>query len=180
MLPGFWCLCLSPGWESFLLWFAHITSYPFFSLFIIWDCYYSDVIPFQWVTGSLNLTSFSFALDSLSFSFIFLNKLVPYISDSLLWFIYACCHGFHSRVQLIYIMFCFILTRFYFFYLHKRDSNPFSPPASILCIMPLNSGSDILLVSVLIKFLAVIFSCSFFWGEFLCFIISKEEKELMR
>ena len=35
----------------------------------------------------------------------------------------------------------------------------------------LNSGSGILLISALIKSLAVTFSCSFFWGEFLYLVI---------
>ena len=43
----------------------------------------------------------------------------------------------------------------------------FSSPTCIVMIVALNSGSGILCISVSIKFLAVTFSCSFFWGELL-------------
>ena len=36
-------------------------------------------------------------------------------------------------------------------------------------IIALNSESGILLISVLIRSLDIIFPCSFFWDEFLCF-----------
>ena len=50
----------------------------------------------------------------------------------------------------------------------------FSSPASILIIIILNSDLDILLIFVLIKSLAMISSCSFFWCEFIHLVILPE------
>ena len=70
------------------------------------------------------------------------------------------------RLQLSYRIY-FILARFASFISAERDSNLFSTPANILIIVILKSGSDILLVSVLVKSLAVVSSGSFFRGKFL-------------
>lgn len=42
----------------------------------------------------------------------------------------------------------------------------FLSPASMLMIVALNSGLGILLISVMIRTLAMAFSCSLFWDEF--------------
>ena len=82
-----------------------------------------------------------------------------------------------SSVTTFFISSVLVVTSFIY---PEIDSNLLSTPASILIIVILNSGSDILLVSVLIKSLAVVSSCFFLWGEFLRFFILKEEKELVR
>ena len=56
----------------------------------------------------------------------------------------------------------------------------FSTPASILTIMVPNSSSDILLISVLINAVAVISSCSFFWGKFFHFFHFGGRKKLIK
>ena len=57
----------------------------------------------------------------------------------------------------------------------------FSKPASILMAFVLNSSSDLLLVSVLIKYLSMTSSCSLFWGEFLShyFLLCVIEKSVV-
>ena len=129
---------------------------------------------------SLILKSCSFALISLFFSASLFSISLSSISLILLFCLVNPCRRYiHPWLQLSYSIFNFILAIFYFFISAERDSNLFLTPASILIIVILNSGSDILLVSVLVKSLAVVSSCSFFWGEFLRFVILKGGKELM-
>ena len=115
---------------------------------------------FNETLSSLILILSSFALVSLLFlCFIIPYKFVLYSTDLLLCFIYLCHCGIHLRLLLSYSILNIVLILL----LSLKEQNLYfsTTPASILIIVILNAGSDILFVSMLSSWLSFLPVLSF-------------------
>ena len=134
---------------------------------LLWyECHYTLYKFTEFPRPTFMIQYFSFLL---LFRFIVFHHSIFCITYSFFYFFHPCfiifnwCHI--SVIAFSFRSFISVVTN------SLVTSIFFSSPASILLIIALNSGSGMLLRSVLIQSFAMTFYCSLFWNEFLILCI---------